>query len=83
MLKSQSAIEVSFRIIDVFVRVREMVIDNTEVRLEIEKIKHIINSQSKNMEVVFQYLDELQGKVDKLSPKLSSNEQQIGFKLGE
>ncbi|WP_238381782.1 hypothetical protein [Mucilaginibacter pedocola] len=43
----------------IFTRVREMLLDNTELRLEIEKIKKELNNQGKNMEVVFKYLDEL------------------------
>ena len=36
-----------------------MFIDNTELRLDIEKIKSKLDNQDKNMEIVFKYLDEL------------------------
>ena len=36
-----------------------MLIDNTDLRLEIEKIKTKLDNQGKNMELVFRYLDEL------------------------
>lgn len=36
-----------------------MFIDNTELRLDIEKIKAKLDNQDKNMEIVFRYLDEL------------------------
>jgi hypothetical protein len=36
-----------------------MYIDNTELRLDIEKIKNKLDNQDKNMEIVFRYLDEL------------------------
>jgi len=36
-----------------------MFIDNTEIRLEIKKIKNKLDNQDKNMEIVFRYLDEL------------------------
>jgi len=39
--------------------IRQMLIDNTDLRLEIEKIKNKLDNQDKNMEVVFRYLDEL------------------------
>lgn len=38
-LKTKRAEKVSFVIIDVFVRLREMLLDNTELRLGIEEIK--------------------------------------------
>lgn len=43
----------------IFTKLRQMLIDNTDIRLEIEKIKKQLNNQDKNMEVIFQYLDEL------------------------
>jgi hypothetical protein len=43
----------------VFTKIRQMLLDNTELRLEIEKIKSKLDNQDKNMEIVFQYLDEL------------------------
>ncbi len=36
-----------------------MFIDNTELRLDIEKIKSKLDNQDKNMEIIFKYLDEL------------------------
>ncbi len=52
-----------------------MFIDNTELRLEIEKIKTKLDNQDKNMEIVFRYLDEL---IDK---KQEPHERKtIGFK---
>ena len=38
---------------------RQMLADNTEVRLEIEKIKKKLDNHGKNMDIVFRYLDEL------------------------
>lgn len=59
VLKSESAVQVSIRIIDVFVRLREIYAEQTEVWLAIEKIKSKLDNQDKNMEIVFRYLDEL------------------------
>ncbi|WP_442587636.1 hypothetical protein ACSBL2_16450 [Pedobacter sp. AW31-3R] len=42
--------------------------DNTEIRLEIEKIKGDLNNHGKNMEIVFQYLDELPKKQENPNP---------------
>jgi hypothetical protein len=59
VLNSDRAIEVNIQVMRIFTKIRQMLFDNTEFRLEIEKIKSKINSQDKNMEIVFRYLDEL------------------------
>jgi len=59
VLKSKRAIEMSFIIIDVFVRLRKTLFDNTELRLLIEEIRKKTENNTKNIELVFQYLDEL------------------------
>ena len=75
VLKSESAVQVSIRIIDVFVRLREVYAEQTEVWLAIEKIKSKLDNQDKNMEIVFRYLDELIDK--KQEPQVRRT---IGFK---
>ncbi len=75
VLNSERAINVNIQIIRIFTRIRHMFIDNTELRLEIEKIKSKLDNQDKNMEVVFRYLDELIE--DKQDPK---PRKRIGFK---
>jgi len=59
VLNGQKAILVNIQIMRIFTKIRQMLMDNTELRLEIEKIKNKLDNQDKNMEVVFQYLDEL------------------------
>jgi hypothetical protein len=76
VLKSKHAIHVSMRIIDVFVILRETLANHAELRLEIEQIKKKLNSHGKNIELVFQYLDELLEKRDNPIPRV-----QIGFKV--
>lgn len=63
----------SIKIIDVFVQLRTMVLSNTQLRLEIEKIKKKVDNQDKNIEVIFKYFDELLEQKQK--PR-----QQIGYK---
>ena len=58
-LKSKLALKVGFKIIDVFVKLRGMLSDNTELRLGIEEIRKKTENNSKNIELVFHYLDEL------------------------
>jgi phage regulator Rha-like protein len=52
VLKSERAIQVSIRIIELFVKLREMLLANAELRYEIEKIKKKLDNQDKNMEIV-------------------------------
>ena len=59
VLNSDTAIEVNIQITRVFTRIRQMLLEHTEVRLEVEKIKKKLDNQDKNMEIVFKYLDEL------------------------
>lgn len=75
ILNSDRAITVNIQIMRIFIRIRQMFIDNTDLRLEIEKIKNKLDNQDKNMEIVFRYLDELTEK--KHEPKERTK---IGFK---
>jgi regulator of replication initiation timing len=76
VLNSERAIAVNIQIMRIFTRIRQMLMDNTELRLEIEKIKKKLDNHDKNMEIVFQYLDELLEK--KENPK---SRKQIGYKI--
>jgi len=79
VLKSERAIQVNIQIIRIFIKIRHLLADHTEIRLEIEKIKKELSNQGKNMEVIFQYLDELSDKVDQ--PKQETTPRtRIGFK---
>lgn len=76
VLNSKQAILVNIRIIRIFTHIRQALQDNTELRLEIEQIKQKLGNQSKNIELVFQYLDELLEKKNDPKPRI-----QIGYKI--
>ena len=59
VLNSDRAIKVNIQIIRIFTSIRQVLTDNTDLRLEVEKIKTKLDNQDKNMEIVFRYLDEL------------------------
>jgi len=59
ILNSERAITVNIQIMRVFTKVREILMDNLSVRLEIEEIKKKLVNQDKNIELVFSYLDEM------------------------
>ena len=75
VLNSGRATQMSIRIIEVFVKMREMLTDNLSVKLEIEDIKKKLINQDKNIELVFGYLDELIEKQENPKPR-----KQIGYK---
>ena len=75
VLNSERAINVNLQFIRIFTRIRQMLIDNTDLRLEIEKIKTKLDNQGKNMELVFRYLDELIEKKSESKPR-----KRIGYK---
>ena len=59
VLNSEKAIEVSVQIVETYVAMREMLIGNLSLKLEIEEIKKKLSNHSNNIELVFSYLDEL------------------------
>ncbi|CAM3706830.1 hypothetical protein FSS13T_12290 [Flavobacterium saliperosum S13] len=75
VLKSEQAIKVNIQIIRVFTKLRSFLLENTEVRLEIEQIKKKLDNHGKNIELVFQYLDELIEKSENKKPR-----EKIGYK---
>jgi hypothetical protein len=76
VLKSKRTKEVNIAIMRVFIALRKMVLSNTELRLEIEKIKKKVDNQDKNIEVIFRYFDELLEQKQK--PR-----QQIEYKISD
>lgn len=76
VLKSKRAREINIAIMRAFVALRKMVLSNAELKLEIEYIKKKIINHDKNIELVFQYLDELLQKKTPKKPRI-----QIGYKM--
>ena len=78
VLNSKIAIALNIQIMRIFTKVRQMLTDNTELRLDIEKIKKKLDNQDKNMEIVFRYLDELIEKKENTKPRTK-----IGYKISK
>jgi hypothetical protein len=69
ILHSERAITVNIQIMRVFTKVREILMDNLSIRLEIEEIKKQLVNHDKNIELVFNYLDELIEKHENPKPR--------------
>lgn len=76
VLNSDKAIEVNIQIVRVFTQIRQMLSDNTELRLAIEKLERSTENNKKNIELVFQYIDELTEKKENPKPRTK-----IGYKI--
>jgi len=66
ILNSKTAIQVNIQIIRIFVKMRHLLTDQLSIRLEIAEIKDKLeqqnkkqDNQNKNIEIIFQYLDEI------------------------
>jgi phage regulator Rha-like protein len=75
VLNSDRAIEFSIKIVEAFIRMRELLTNNLGVKLEIEEIKKKLINHDKNIELVFNYLDEL---IDKKENAIERTK--IGYK---
>ena len=69
ILNSDRAIAVNIQIMRVFTKIRSMLTDTLELKLEIEEIKKKLQNQDKNIELVFNYLDELINKQANPTPR--------------
>ena len=74
VLRSPQAIKVNIQIMRIFTKVREMLTDTLSMKLDIEEIKKKLANQDKNIELVFNYLDELIEKQENPKPR-----KRIGF----
>ncbi len=75
ILNSDRAILVNIQIMRIFTKLREMLVENLSLRIEVEAIKKKLSNHDKNIELVFSYLDELIEKHDNPKPR-----KHIGFK---
>jgi hypothetical protein len=78
VLNSERAILINNQIMRVFIKMRSMLMDTLNLKLDIEDIKKKLANQDKNIELVFNYLDELMEKQENPAPR-----KQIGYKRQE
>jgi hypothetical protein len=59
VLKSDKAIQTNIQIMRIFTKVRQMLLNTTEIKIDILQIQKKLENHDKNIELVFSYLDEL------------------------
>jgi hypothetical protein len=75
VLKSDKAIQTNIQIMRIFTKVRQMLLDTTEIKVDILQIQKKLENHDKNIELVFSYLDELTEKKEDGSKRVK-----IGYK---
>ncbi|MFH7016199.1 ORF6N domain-containing protein [Flavobacterium sp. FlaQc-47] len=75
VLKSDKAIQTNIQIMRIFMKVRQMLLDTTEIKVDILQIQKKLENHDKNIELVFSYLDELTEKKEDESERVK-----IGYK---
>ena len=75
VLKSDKAIQVNIQIMRIFTKVRQMLLDKKELKIDILQIQKKLENHDKNIELVFSYLDELTEKKENEPPRPT-----IGYK---
>ena len=76
VLNSKKAIKVNIQIMRIFTRIRLMLTENTDLRLAMEKLEKKTDNNTKNIELVFQYFEELSNKKENQKPR-----KKVGFKI--
>jgi hypothetical protein len=76
VLRSERAIAVSIRIIDLFVRMRQVMLDHKDILLRLQQLERRVGEQGDDIQVLFHHLKQL------LAPP-SEPRKRIGFKPDE
>lgn len=75
VLNSDKAIQTNIQIMRIFTKVRQMLLDTTDLKIDILQIQKKLENHDKNIELVFSYLDELTEKKENAKPR-----NKIGYK---
>ncbi len=75
VVKSDKATQMSIKIIEIFVSMREFLSNNLTLKVDIEEIKRRLDNSDKNTELLFSYLDEMMEKQENKAERTK-----IGYK---
>jgi phage regulator Rha-like protein len=59
VLKSERAMQVSIRIIEIFVKIREMLSTHKDILFQLEKIEKKLTQHDESIQIIFEYLKQL------------------------
>lgn len=59
VLRSKTAVKVSIRIIEIFVKMREMLLSNVEILVKLEQLERKVDGHDEDIQVIFRYLKQL------------------------
>ncbi len=76
ILKSVRAVQVSITIIDIFIKMREMLLTHSDILLQLEQMRKSIDSQEDRVDMIYNYLNQF---IEQ--SKKTRNE--IGFKINK
>ena len=80
VLKSERAMQMSIRIIEVFIKMREILLAHKDILLQLEKIETKLTGHDEDIQLIFKYLKQLLNPPQKPRQKIGfkrSNEEQI------
>jgi len=81
VLKSPHAIKMSIRIIEIFVKVREMLLTHKDILLKLDRIEQKLLGHDENILLIFEYLRQLEQSKQQLEEQ--ANRKRIGFRKGD
>jgi len=75
VLNSARAIQVNIQVMRIFTQFRKHVLDHSEFSTQLKEMRKQLQNNTQNIELVFQYLDELEKKNEEPKPR-----KRIGYK---
>ena len=69
VLNSERAIQTNIQIMRIFTKIKQLLLNTTEIKIDIIQIQKKLENQGKNIELVFSYLDELLEKKEDGKPQ--------------
>lgn len=80
-LRSEKAREMSIRIIEIFIKMREILLTNKNLPLELEQLKQKVNGQDERMDLMYDYLMEFRKETARGSDAVKKTmRKSIGYK---
>jgi len=70
VLKSEKAMQVSVRIIEIFVKLREMLSAHKDILLKLEQIEKKVTGHDQEIQLIFEYLKQLLNPPQEPRPKI-------------